>query len=203
MRLDLILLVIIITSTFACRNEATHNQIPVSEYQYLLTEENLNLEKEYEEMLLPIIALKSNDPKVYWFIVSWLKTNYATPTWTNYNLPEWKSRTKQRGIDCSGFARVMQQDLFNTKIRGGSNGILNEYCERKKLDDLILGDLVFFRAQSSKNDNIVHVGVYLMNSYFVHATSKKSASLGLGLNISSLDEKNWKTEFVTGGEVKK
>ena len=58
--------------------------------------------------------------------------------------------------------------------------------------------MFFFRAPYAPNDNIVHVGVYLQNSYLVHATSKKFAARGLGLFISSIKEENWAKEFVYG-----
>lgn len=184
----------------ACNNETTETNI--SEYKHLITKENLVLEKKYEEMLKPILSLKSEDPKTYWFIVSWLNTNYRTPNWKNYNSEEWKTKTKERGIDCSGFARVMQEEIFNRKIRGGSRGIYKNYCKPIGLDDLKKGDLLFFKAPYSKSQRIVHVGVYLMDSYFVHATSTKSASKGLGLMINSLQEENWSNEFAAAGSIK-
>lgn len=70
---------------------------------------------------------------------------------------------------------------------------------------MAMGDLVFFRTPGTEpgiNDKIVHVGVYLMNRFFVHATSIKSAKIGKGLNINSLDEQNWAKEFVTCGKIK-
>ncbi len=185
----------------SCVDQTSQKEILNDDYQELITKENLELERTNEDMLQPILSLKSSDPKIYWFIVSWLNTNYRTPNWNNYNSTDWKKQTKERGIDCSGFARVMQQEVFRKKIRGGSQGILNTYCKRRDADELKMGDLVFFRAPKSRNDNIVHVGVYLKDRYFVHATSAKSAASGMGLMINSLDEKNWSEDFVVGGEV--
>jgi cell wall-associated NlpC family hydrolase len=168
----------------------------------LVTEKDMVLEQSYKEMLQPIIDLKISNPNVYWFIVSWLNTNYNTPVWKGYGTKEWKEKTKRRGIDCSGFARVIQDKIFNKKIRGSSQGILDTYCKRKDTLSLEMGDLLFFRAPYGKNNKIAHVGVFLKERYFVHATSKKSASDGNGLMISSLDDENWKNEFVAAGEIK-
>jgi len=184
-------------------NHSSQPDKPPKEINHTLaTEENHSLEDKYKEMLKPIVDLKSSDPDIYWFIVSWLDTNYKTPDWKGYGTGGWQEKTKVRGIDCSGFARVMQDQLFGKKIRGGSQGILDHYCTRKSTNNLELGDLLFFRAPYSKNDNIVHIGIYLMDQHFVHATSFKSASKGYGLMINSLDEENWVEEFVVAGRVK-
>lgn len=167
-----------------------------------ITKEYLALEAQYKEMLDPISSLKSTNPKIYWFIVSWMNSNYRSPDWTGYGNDDWQEKTKERGIDCSGFARVIQQEIFDKKIRGGSQGILDQYCNRKDINNLKMGDLLFFRAPYSKNDRIVHVGVYLTLGYFVHATSARSAAQGYGIMINSLEEKNWSKEFVTAGEIK-
>lgn len=174
---------------------------PTKEPTVKVSAELLQLESKYEVLLEPIIDLKESKSKMYWFIVSWLNTAYRTPNWKGYYSEEWRLNSKKRGIDCSGFARVMLDQLYNKKVSGGSQGILKSYCKPISKKDLEMGDLVFFRAPYSKNDRIVHVGVYLMEEYFVHATSAKSAAKGLGLSINSLEESNWSTEFVTGGRV--
>ncbi len=161
-----------------------------------------DLEAEYTEMLAPIVSYKQENPELYWFIVSWLKTNYKTPDWTGYYSDEWRISTKQKGIDCSGFTRVMVDQLFDKKVMGGSQGILETYCTPISTAEAKLGDLLFFRAPYSTNDRIVHVGVYLKDQYFVHATSTKSAAKGLGLNVNSLEEENWSKELVTAGRIK-
>lgn len=202
MRLFCYFLAIITIILICCDNESTEQESMHTDYAHLITKENRFLEAAYQNTLEPIISLKSTDPKVYWFIVSWLNTQYRTPNWKNYNSTDWKVRTKLRGIDCSGFARVMQQEVFDQKIKGGSQGILNTYCKPENVDNLEMGDLVFFKAPNSRRKRIVHVGVYIKDGYFVHATSKKSAARGLGLNISSLQEKRWKKTLVTGGSIR-
>jgi hypothetical protein len=169
--------------------------------KFVIAQELLDLETEYVKMLEPIMSLKLTDPKTYWFIVSWLKTSYNTPDWTGYYSEEWKVAAKQNGIDCSGFSRVMLDQIFDKKVSGGSQGLLDNHSIPIGSEYLEMGDLVFFRAPYSKNDKIVHVGVYLQDSYFVHATSAKSAAIGFGLKVNSLNEENWAKEFVIGGKV--
>ncbi|MEO1517746.1 MAG: NlpC/P60 family protein [Bacteroidota bacterium] len=167
-----------------------------------LSEDSLVMEQMYADMLEPIASLKSSDPNIYWFIVSWLNTAYKTPDWSGYGEPGWRQQAKRKGVDCSGFTRVMQDKIWNRKISGGSQGLLDHYCNRIDQSSLTMGDLVFFRAPYSENDRIVHVGIYLMDDFFVHATSTKSAEEGRGLMINSLQEENWAKEFVTGGTIK-
>ena len=167
-----------------------------------LTEDLATLESRYAEMLKPISSLKSTRPEMYSFIVSWLETNYKTPDWTNYGSETWQQETKIRGIDCSGFARVMQDKIFNKKIAGGSQGLLDSYCTRVPRNESKMGDLVFFKAYKSETEEIVHVGVYLMDNYFVHATSVTSAKKGLGLKVDSLEDQRWDDELVAVGRIK-
>jgi cytoskeletal protein RodZ len=49
-----------------------------------ITQELLDLEAAYPNELDQIISLKATQPKIYWFIVSWLKIEYQTPDWTGY-----------------------------------------------------------------------------------------------------------------------
>jgi hypothetical protein len=197
---------IALSSIVSCKNDPSSNlrftekELDIEKLN--ISNEDLALENSYNEMLQPISALKLSHPKIYWFIVSWLGTNYRTPKWTGYSSDGWQEKTKTRGIDCSGFARVMQDKIFNKRIRGGSQGILNRYCIPISAKELELGDLVFFRAPGAKGKRIVHMGVYLVDGYFVHATSAKSAINGLGLNVNSLNEKMWSEDFVTGGKIK-
>lgn len=196
-----VLLCIAIYVSYESPNSQGHESN--EDYQEVyISQEMLELEIEYIGMLEPILSLKTTEPKTYWFIVSWLKTAYKTPKWKGYKTDGWMATTKQRGIDCSGFSRVMLDQVFDKKVFGGSRGILAHFCTPIGLASLEMGDLVFFKAPYVKSDRIVHVGVYLQDNYFVHATSTGSAAKGFGLSVNSLEEDNWKKEFVTGGKVK-
>jgi len=60
-------------------------------------------------------------------------------------------------------------------------------------DNLIPGDLVFFRLRPRK---ISHVGIYLGDDHFVHAPSS-----GKTVRINSLDDPYWDEHFIRGGRV--
>jgi hypothetical protein len=168
----------------------------------VITKNMLKLEAEHPGLLAPILSLKETTPKTYWFIVSWLKTNYKTPDWTNYGSDTWQKQAKIKGIDCSGLARVMHDQVFGYKIAGSSRGLLSKYSKEIKRSTAKMGDLVFFKTYKSESNRITHIGVYLMDNYFVHATSIRSAADGLGLNVSSLEDKRWNDDLVAVGRVK-
>jgi lipoprotein Spr len=67
--------------------------------------------------------------------------------------------------------------------------------ETKKIDASSLqeGDLVFFNIDAGR---ISHVGIYLQNNKFVHASTKR------GVVINDLNEPYYKKYFVRSGRVK-
>ncbi|RMF01907.1 MAG: hypothetical protein D6772_04175 [Bacteroidetes bacterium] len=92
-----------------------------------ITPELIALETEYHENLAPVASLKTTHPEIYWFMVSWLKTAYKTPDWDGYtddHYEAWRVATKARGIDCSGFTRVMLDQMFDQQVAGGRSGYL-------------------------------------------------------------------------------
>ncbi len=96
------------------------------------------------------------------------------------------------GIDCSAlmqrlYEQVFGMNLLRTAVEqfGTANLIWKkELCKE--------GDLVFFNI---KRSHISHVGLYLMNGFFVHASSSQ------GVMISSLDDKYWNKYFACAGRV--
>lgn len=99
----------------------------------------------------------------------------------------------KKGVDCSGFVNAIYREVYNTQLSRTSKSIYNE-CEKVKNKSLREGDLVFFNYDGK---GISHVGIYLQNDKFVHASSSK------GVVISSLDHPYNQKHFVGGGRVKK
>ena len=154
--------------------------------------------------------LLSNDPLLgnNTLAVNGLKQKYAailnvSPTAiTNYSLyhfiEEWYGTDYHRGgsdkdgIDCSAFVQklygeVYGIDLLRTSLEQFKN------CEHLHTSaEASEGDLVFFKIHSR---HITHVGVYLGNNYFVHASSSQ------GVMISNLNEDYWKKYFAGAGHI--
>lgn len=92
--------------------------------------------------------------------------------------------TTKRGIDCSALVRNVYRDTFNLELPRSTRGQVNE---GRPIDrqELLAGDLVFFSPPGRYN----HVGIYVGNGYFLHASSSK------GVMISSLDNSYWRRYY--------
>ena len=98
------------------------------------------------------------------------------------------------GVDCSGFTRVLYSLLFDKTIDHSSNSLSKTVPVKiSSPDKLKPGDMVFF-ATSKKHKKINHVGVYLKDGFFVHASSAKKKVL-----VSTLLDGFYKKAWRMGG----
>lgn len=97
------------------------------------------------------------------------------------------------GFDCSGFTGYvfakMGLDLSRRSVDQASQG------EKVAKADLKAGDLVFFDTSGKNNGNISHVGIYVGNGKFAHASTR------IGVTIDELDSSYYKTRYVTARRV--
>lgn len=133
------------------------------------------------------VGIKPNNGSIieslYKEAVAWLKTPYRYGG---------KSR---KGIDCSGFTGTIYENVFGIKLNRSSRDMAAQDVKELKKDELKPGDLVFF-STSRRKKGVSHVGIYLGNDHFVHASTHS------GVIISSLNEPYYSRTFVKGGEVK-
>ncbi len=115
---------------------------------------------------------------LYNFIEEWWGTNYKYGGATT------------KGIDCSAYSGTLLNSVYGF-VAARTAREQYELCEKIDRESLQEGDLVFFNTRRG----VSHVGVYLRNGYFTHA------STGLGVTISSLDEKYYDKKFIGGGRV--
>jgi lipoprotein Spr len=97
----------------------------------------------------------------------------------------------ERGIDCSGFSNKIYENIFGKTLQGGSRDIYKAVLE-VDLTFAREGDLLFFTIRKGQ---ISHVGIYLGNNKFVHATTRA------GVIISDLDEPYYQRTFFAAGRV--
>jgi len=96
------------------------------------------------------------------------------------------------GVDCSGFACIIEKQIYGITIpRSASQQAIA--AKAKNISDLKEGDLVFLKLGGAKAN---HVGVYLQNGYFVHATSN------LGIVLDNLNDPDTQQRFASCGSAK-
>lgn len=92
------------------------------------------------------------------------------------------------GVDCSGLVKAVFAETYGFNLP--HNAASQFHMGAKTLEDnLRLGDLVFFETQSRRGQYISHVGIYLSNRRFAHASTKA------GVIISGLDEAYWRRRY--------
>ena len=96
--------------------------------------------------------------------------------------------TTRKGIDCSSFTGLLMNTVFGLSMPRTAR---EQYaaCTKISRDEMAEGDLVFFNTRGG----VSHVGVYLGEGYFVHA------SCSSGVTISNLSEKYYNRRFIAGG----
>ena len=121
-----------------------------------------------------------SDPSLYHFINQWYGVRYKF------------GGTTPRGIDCSALSQKTYGAVYKVPIRRTSKQQYRHSDHFKKYAEAEEGDLVFFRINRVR---ISHVGIYLANGYFVHASRTR------GVVISSLTEKYWKRRYAGCGRI--
>lgn len=129
-------------------------------------------------ILLNVPVEELNNLKLYSFIHEWYGTPYKY------------GGTTKAGIDCSAFTLFLYEQVYNVKLPRTSR---DQYTHLKKISraELQEGDLVFFKERT----RITHVGVYLGNNKFAHASTSQ------GVMISDLDQLYFSRRYAGAGRL--
>jgi cell wall-associated NlpC family hydrolase len=142
------------------------------------TNGNIELVSKYAE-ILQVSSTSIKNIALYQFIDDWYGTKY-----------QYGGLTKS-GIDCSGFCNVLYSQVYKKELSRTTSELSKQVkkVSKQKLEE---GNLVFFNIEGKKN---AHVGVYLINNKFVHASTSK------GVIISSLENPYYIKAYNKGGRL--
>ena len=114
------------------------------------------------------------------FINSWMGVRYVF------------GGDSKKGIDCSAFVRRLYKSVYDVSL---PRTCIYQYqiVKKVKKECLELGDLIFFRT---KRGSGWHVGVFLGDDKFVHASGK-----GRNVMISNLNDSFYKRIYLSGGRI--
>ena len=141
--------------------------------------ENLSALQVKYAVLLSTPAEEVKNTKMFEFIDDW----YGTP----YRL----GGATKKGVDCSAFSQFLFISVYGLTIprTAREQYDLTSRISRTQLNE---GDLIFFNTRGG----ISHVGVYLQNNKFVHASTSG------GVMISDIFDEYWAKKFVGVGRLK-
>jgi lipoprotein Spr len=174
-----------VASSVITENKSNNNKplsIPdnIAEEETTLSKNELFNQKLYFSEILGFDIDTVINPKVYENAIDWIRTPY------HYG------GDSRNGIDCSGFASVIYKNSYNITL-GSSTSVIFTEVEPVEKAEMKEGDLVFFKI---KRKRISHIGVYLGNNKFVHASRQA------GVIVSDLDEPYYKKRFFKAGRHK-
>jgi lipoprotein Spr len=142
------------------------------------TDDQESLAKDYLSQIMGVALSATSNMKLFHFVYDWIGTPYRF------------GGSSRKGIDCSAFTKELYSQVFNMDIQRNSRDIFSMVTPVGR-DDLQEGDLVFFKIHSRR---ISHVGIYLGNNRFAHASSR-------GVAINSLDDAYYSRYFYRGGRM--
>lgn len=97
------------------------------------------------------------------------------------------------GIDCSALIMNVYREALGVKLPRTSRS-QRDYTTTISRRDLQPGDLVFFSTVKNRS-GISHVGLYIGNDRFIHASSSR------GVVVSRLSDKYFETHYHSSGRI--
>lgn len=98
--------------------------------------------------------------------------------------------TTHRGVDCSALMQHLFSDAAHLYLPRTTGEQIHRGVQVAQYR-LQAGDLVFFQTGPNRK----HVGVYIGNSQFIHASSSQ------GVTVSTLTDDYWQKHFITARRV--
>ena len=161
-------------------NTTTYNDVPDTsndEFDEVPVEENpidkTKFVEHYEKMRSLNVPFTERE-KILFEVIKYLETPYKYGGNTD------------KGIDCSAFTKQVYEKSVSVELPRTAREQFNT-GEKVSKDELKFGDLVFFNTRKTNNPG--HVGIYLGDNQFVHASKT------YGVTVSSLDANYYKKRY--------
>lgn len=141
-------------------------------------------DSEAKEILKKLSKITKNNSKKEKFlneIVSYLNTPYRY------------GGTNRTGIDCSAFTQKIYANSLNIMLPRTAREQYKAWQIFSDFEELKFGDLIYFNTSSKYYPG--HVGIYLGNNLFAHASSSN------GVIISSLENKYYENKFIGANRI--
>ena len=127
-------------------------------------------------ILMDVEVESLDNQRLYRYIDEWWGTPYRL------------GGTGRSGIDCSAFVQGLQAEVYGQKVprvTGDQQAACRPVPDAERRE----GDILFFRT----GDRVMHVGVYLQNHRFVHASTSR------GVVIDDLRSDYWRKAYLGTG----
>lgn len=156
--------------------------IDISSSMGMMREKMLE-QKEIQELSvrLGITITSAEHLDLYREVADWLGTKYR------------RGGMSRSAVDCSGFTSIIYKNVYGVTLDRVSTTIAKNVKETLQKDELEPGDMVFFSTFKKKYIN--HVGVYIGDGKFIHASIKH------GVIVSSLTEGYYSKTWRKGGRL--
>ncbi len=109
-------------------------------------------------------------------------------------VPYKHANNDKSGTDCSGLSFAVFKKLYNKNLERSSDGQFIKNCVKVNKKSIRQGDLLFFAINDKRK--ISHVGIYLKNDKFIHASSLR------GVVVSDLNDDYYRKYFYAAGRVR-
>ena len=139
--------------------------------------------KDIEQKLRISIPAKDPNISLYTEAAQWIGTPYKY------------GGMSKKGTDCSGLTFQIYKTVYKKSLHRSSSEMAKYDVKDIPKTSLQPGDLIFFATSSNKN-TITHVGVYLKDNCFIHASSKA------GVVVNNLNEDYYRKTYKKCGRVK-
>jgi cell wall-associated NlpC family hydrolase len=140
---------------------------------------NIALLKKYGELTgAPVDAANL---VLYGFIDQW------------WGVPHQLGGMSSKGVDCSGFLYLLFGEVYGLVVPRTTDGLYKK-AKFQPVSELKTGDLLFFELGTS--GKVTHVGMYLQNGRFVHASTSK------GVRIDDINDVYYRKQTIHGGSIR-